>query len=74
MCSSHADSCPAGMVYNQCGTACPLTCDNRDNPPACTRQCVAGCFCPEGTLQDSSGRCVQESECPGTGCIEECRK
>ena len=58
-------TCQAGRVFNQCGTACPLTCDNRDNPPFCTRQCVAGCFCPEGTLEDNSGNCVQESQCPG---------
>ena len=22
--------CPMGMVYNECGTACPTTCDNKD--------------------------------------------
>ena len=35
--------CPAGMVYEECGTACPTTCENKDvliRP--CTLQCVQG--------------------------------
>ena len=35
--------CPMGMVYDECGTACPTTCDNKDEPVRpCTLQCVQG--------------------------------
>ena len=35
--------CPVGMVYEECGTACPTTCDNKDElVRPCTLQCVAG--------------------------------
>ena len=35
--------CPMGMVYNECGTACPTTCDNKDElVRPCTLQCVQG--------------------------------
>ena len=57
-------TCTMGKVYEQCGTACPLTCANRNNPPTnCIDECVSGCFCPQGVLQ-YDGRCVTESECP----------
>ena len=37
--------CPQGMVYEECGTACPTTCENKDvliRP--CTLQCVQGMY------------------------------
>ena len=34
------EECPEGQVFNECGSACPLTCD--DPPPFCTFQCVRG--------------------------------
>ena len=36
------EECPEGMVYKECGTACPTTCDNKDELTICTFQCVAG--------------------------------
>ena len=30
------------MVYQKCGTACPTTCDNKDEEIICTKQCVHG--------------------------------
>ena len=30
------------MVYQECGTACPTTCDNKDEEIICTKQCVQG--------------------------------
>ena len=37
--------CPEGKVFTECGTACPLTCENKDDVIACTLQCVAGKSC-----------------------------
>ena len=36
------EECPEGMVYQKCGTACPTTCDNKDEEIICTKQCVHG--------------------------------
>ena len=55
--------CTGGKEWQECGTACPLTCDNYDNPPfACTLQCVQGCFCPSGKV-DLNGVCVEPHMC-----------
>ena len=44
--------CPEGMVYKECGTACPTTCDNKDEVIICTEECVAGrCWILYHTLQ-----------------------
>ena len=53
--------CLNGSVYNAYGTACPLTCDD-PHPRICTKQCVRGCFCPTGMLQENS-MCVTPDEC-----------
>jgi len=58
-----AQVCPSGKVFQSCGTACPLTCEN-PNPRPCTRNCVIGCFCPPGQLE-SNGQCVIPTDCPG---------
>ena len=57
-------TCSGGKEQNECGSACPLTCDNYENPPFCTRQCVSGCFCPEGKV-DLNGVCVNKTTCAG---------
>ena len=41
-CPSSEEECPEGKIYKQCGTACPLTCENKDDVVTCTQQCVAG--------------------------------
>jgi hypothetical protein len=52
-----------GQVYLQCGTACPPTCADPD-PSPCTRQCVAGCQCPQGTVLDEiAQQCVSVEDC-----------
>ena len=55
-------SCPEGMEFNRCGTACPRTCDNLGEPLVCTRQCVRGCFCAQGTILNGD-LCIQPSYC-----------
>ena len=42
-CLVKEEECPEGMVYRECGTACPTTCDNKDDVlRPCTLQCVQG--------------------------------
>ncbi|KAF9964353.1 hypothetical protein BGZ70_006575 [Mortierella alpina] len=56
--------CGMNEVYNSCGSACPITCDNINNmPKVCTLNCVSGCFCAPGLLRRKDGQCVLESEC-----------
>ncbi|KAG4065149.1 hypothetical protein HA402_007546 [Bradysia odoriphaga] len=58
--------CPQNQVYNSCGTACPLTCENYKNPPRfCTKQCVIGCECNKGYVKKSDGSCCLPTECTG---------
>ena len=60
-----AATCTGGKEWQDCGTACPLTCDNYENPQTiCTLECVSDCFCPEGKV-DVNGVCVNPSACPG---------
>jgi len=58
-----AITCPAGMIYQQCGPLCPQTCDNLDQP--CEGGCAEGCFCPLGQVL-IDGVCVDEYLCTGT--------
>lgn len=50
--------------YNHCGTVCPLTCDNYQNPPGCPKICKSGCFCEEGYVRDENWNCVKPETCP----------
>jgi hypothetical protein len=59
-----AEECPANEEHSDCGTPCPLTCANKDNPPPCAQMCTVGCFCISGYVRDSSGKCIKETECP----------
>ena len=56
--------CNGGKEWQECGTACPLTCDNYKNLLVCTLQCVQGCFCPRGKV-DLNGVCVNKTTCAG---------
>ena len=50
--SDNQPECKGGSVYMQCGTACPVTCDNfKQAPTLCTRQCVPRCQCPDGLIE-----------------------
>ena len=55
--------CPAGMVYQGCGSACATSCDNLGMSIVCAAVCVEGCFCPDG-LVEYRDRCVDPLECP----------
>ena len=58
-------TCINGKLFETCGTACPLTCDNYRSPPfICPAVCVQGCFCPHG-LVELGDTCVPPTSCPG---------
>ncbi|GFW45573.1 tissue factor pathway inhibitor [Trichonephila clavipes] len=67
-CGDHAEQvCGENERYNGCGTACPLTCDNYDNPPKfCNLMCKIGCECEDGYVRSNDGRCVRLEQCPQT--------
>ncbi|XP_041425694.1 venom peptide SjAPI-2-like [Xenopus laevis] len=60
-------SCRPHQLWDRCGTACPLNCQNFRNPPeVCTKNCVSGCFCKEPYvfLRGTSGLCILPRQCP----------
>ena len=58
-------SCVNDKLPDECGSACPLTCDNYQNPPVCDNSvCVRGCFCPGGMVEANDGFCVSPEVCP----------
>lgn len=56
------------MVYDACGTACPITCVDIRNQPRikskpCPAICKQGCFCGKGTYLNHRSQCVTRREC-----------
>ncbi|CAG2104213.1 unnamed protein product [Medioppia subpectinata] len=67
--STNEPVCDSNGFYTKCDTACPITCQNYDNPPKfCTFNCVKRCACNQGYIKESIGsiRCVLPENCPGT--------
>jgi len=58
-----AVTCPANMVYQQCGFISPQSCDGVGRPSI--SGCAEGCFCPAGLVVDDTGKCAEPSACPG---------
>ncbi|XP_077312559.1 chymotrypsin inhibitor-like [Lithobates pipiens] len=61
--------CPPNQEYQQCGTACPLTCSNVNKLQMCTLQCVPGCFCKSAYILLEGGNnptCVLPRDCPSS--------
>ncbi|GFW41631.1 hemocytin [Trichonephila clavipes] len=61
--------CPAGMEWNDCGPSCQLTCDSTSatTMEECSEKCVAGCFCPPGTVLNDD-RCIPPEKCADQLC------
>lgn len=56
--------CKNNSVYEKCVANCPLTCENMNNPPACSStNCKDGCECIPGFVLDGD-KCVNTSMCP----------
>lgn len=49
-------------TYQECGTACPESCDFV--PEACIQVCRSGCFCIPGFVRDADGICIDRNDCP----------
>lgn len=50
--------------YKECANPCPVTCENRLNPPMCKAMCQPGCACKEGYVLDKDGNCILPEACP----------
>ncbi|XP_044895675.1 mucin-5AC [Felis catus] len=58
-------TCPLNMQYRECGSPCADTCSNPEHSQLCEDHCMAGCFCPEGTVFDDIGQtgCIPAPQC-----------
>ena len=56
--------CSCGMEWQECASACPLTCSNysMSSIDDCAETCSEGCGCPEGKVL-LDGVCVTTSTC-----------
>ncbi|KAG1676891.1 SCO-spondin [Nymphon striatum] len=55
-------TCPPGLIYTDCGTACEATCENYKIQTSCQLICVQGCFCPLGLLRNGND-CIPPESC-----------
>ena len=56
--------CPPSLTYQECGNLCYSTCRDISMPNSCESSCIAGCNCPNGTVENDWGICVPINECP----------
>ncbi|XP_073457171.1 serine protease inhibitor swm-1-like [Aquarana catesbeiana] len=59
-------ACTGNTTYG-CGSSCPDTCSNMNEPRFCTMECVFGCNCKTGYVllsEDDKTRCVLPKDCP----------
>ncbi|GFT53006.1 hypothetical protein NPIL_616831 [Nephila pilipes] len=56
--------CGRDEQYYDCRPTCKNTCENYQAVnPICPKICIRGCFCKEGLVQRSDGKCVYPTEC-----------
>ncbi|GFS48414.1 hypothetical protein TNIN_447771 [Trichonephila inaurata madagascariensis] len=56
--------CGVNERYYQCTPSCKNTCENFNNPGVRCQCGPPGCFCREGLVRRSDGRCIIPSQCP----------
>lgn len=55
--------CGAHSIFDECGSACVATCDQKVIVP-CSLQCVPRCVCESGYIWNSNmNLCVEENSC-----------
>ncbi|CAH1263786.1 HMCN1 [Branchiostoma lanceolatum] len=60
-CNAHLCENITGSVYDECGPACPRSCEDVS---ACVWSCQPGCYCPSGlVLNENRTACVETSAC-----------
>uniref|UniRef100_A0A8C0CWR9 VWFD domain-containing protein n=1 Tax=Balaenoptera musculus TaxID=9771 RepID=A0A8C0CWR9_BALMU len=61
-------TCPLNTQHQECGSPCADTCSNPERSQLCEDHCVAGCFCPLGTVLDdvTHSGCLPLRQCPCT--------
>ncbi|KAJ1178626.1 hypothetical protein NDU88_003869 [Pleurodeles waltl] len=67
---NYNDTCPPGKIYLDCSklepgssvTPVQKTCQTRTS--YFQTDCVSGCVCPAGLIDDGRGNCIPESQCP----------
>ncbi|XP_055938274.1 chymotrypsin inhibitor-like [Argiope bruennichi] len=65
---SEEQQCGGNSHYNGCGSSCPITCGNRENPPRYSvMMCRSGCQCDESYVEKENGSCVLPENCPRKG-------
>uniref|UniRef100_A0A023FSG0 Putative tick til 1 n=1 Tax=Amblyomma cajennense TaxID=34607 RepID=A0A023FSG0_AMBCJ len=58
--------CGRNEEFKECqSSSCAETsCKKPTIGPACTYDCVSGCFCSDGFFRNSQGACVTRNRCP----------
>ncbi|CAN8030488.1 unnamed protein product [Ixodes persulcatus] len=58
--------CGENEIYKSCtsSSCAEATCERPRVGPACTMDCVYGCFCRRGFFRDEERNCVTRQECP----------
>lgn len=62
--------CAENEKWSDCGTACEASCKTIFEPPQnCNFLCKPGCFCKEGYVRDSTGKCIPKEWCKGKNIV-----
>ncbi|XP_047349733.1 chymotrypsin inhibitor-like [Vespa velutina] len=57
-------NCGPNSFYSDCGSICPITCENYNDPPKiCADVCIRKCVCEQGYILNKEGKCVLPCEC-----------
>lgn len=58
-------TCTNGKIMSNCSRSCGTTCSNLQCNQQCSEpeHCTPGCICPNGTVTDNNGNCVELSAC-----------
>ncbi|XP_071476387.1 uncharacterized protein [Diadema antillarum] len=59
-------NCPIpGMIFNEYGNSCLMTCSDLTTKDTCARPKLPGCYCQDGLVfDDQSQKCVDSTLCP----------